>query len=62
MTVSALSRKTGQGEELPISTGPLEGINDKIKVLKRQAYGLRDIDYFQLRLFFIHEAVPAFPG
>jgi len=46
----------------PISTGPLEGLNNKIKVLKRQAYGFRDMAYFKLRLFFIHEAAPAFPG
>lgn len=46
----------------PISTGPLEGLNNKIKVLKRQAYGFRDMAYFKLRLFFIHEATPAFPG
>jgi transposase len=45
-----------------ISTGPLEGLNNKIKVLKRQAYGLRDLDYFKLRLYFIHESTPAFPG
>lgn len=45
-----------------ISTGPLEGLNNKIKVLKRQAYGFRDLDYFKLRLYFIHEATPAFPG
>ena len=38
-----------------ISTGPLEGLNNKIKVLKRQAYGFRDKEYFKLRLFFIHE-------
>jgi transposase len=46
----------------PISTGPLEGMNNKIKVLKRQAYGFRDLDYFKLRLYFIHESTPAFPG
>jgi transposase len=45
-----------------ISTGPLEGLNNKIKVLKRQAYGFRDMDYFKLRLFFLHEATAAFPG
>ena len=39
-----------------ISTGPLEGLNNKIKVLKRQAYGFRDMDYFKLRLYFLHEA------
>jgi len=38
-----------------ISTGPLEGLNNKIKVLKRIAYGFRDIEYFKLRLFFLHE-------
>ena len=45
-----------------ISTGPLEGLNNKIKVLKRQAYGFRDQAYFKLRLYFIHESVPAFAG
>ena len=45
-----------------ISTGPLEGLNNKIKVLKRQAYGFRDHDYFKLRLYFLHEAAVALPG
>ena len=45
-----------------ISTGPLEGLNNKIKVLKRQAYGFRDQTYFKLRLYFIHETIPAFSG
>jgi transposase len=45
-----------------ISTGPLEGLNNKIKVLKRQAYGFRDQFYFKLRLFFLHEQTPAFAG
>jgi transposase len=45
-----------------ISTGPLEGLNNKIKTLKRQAYGFRDMEYFQLRLAFIHSAIPRFPG
>jgi transposase len=39
----------------PITTGPLEGINNKIKVLKRAAYGYRDTSFFALRLLFIHE-------
>ena len=30
----------------PISTGKLEGLNNKIKVAKRDAYGYRDEDYF----------------
>ncbi|MCG6537671.1 MAG: ISL3 family transposase [Syntrophales bacterium LBB04] len=45
-----------------ISTGPLEGINNKNKVLKRQAYGFRDKLYFKLRLFFLHQQTPAFAG
>ena len=45
-----------------ISTGPLEDLNNKIKVLKRQAYGFRDQAYFKLRLYFIHESIPAFSG
>ena len=40
----------------PISTGPLEGLNNKIKVLKRTAYGYRDMKFFGLRLLFIHES------
>jgi len=42
--------------QYPISTGPLEGLNNKIKVLKRTAYGYRDTHFFGLRLLFIHEA------
>jgi transposase len=34
----------------PISTGPLEGTNNKIKTLKRQAYGFRDQEYFKLKI------------
>jgi len=40
----------------PITTGPLEGLNNKIKVLKRKAYGCRDSAFFALRLLFIHES------
>jgi transposase len=39
----------------PISTGPLEGLNNKIKVLKRRAYGYRDLEYFKLKILDIHE-------
>ncbi|MEA3495734.1 MAG: transposase, partial [Bacteroidota bacterium] len=34
-----------------ISTGPLEGMNNKIKVLKRKAYGYRDVQYFKLKIY-----------
>lgn len=33
-----------------INTGILEGINNKIKVIKRVAYGFRDFDYFALKI------------
>lgn len=38
-----------------ISNGKAEGINNKIKTLKRQAYGFRDYEYFKLRLYHLHE-------
>lgn len=41
--------------DFPISTGPLEGLNNKIKVLKRMAYGYRDQDFFSLRILTLHE-------
>ena len=40
----------------PISTGPLEGTNNKIKTLKRQAYGFRDQDYFKLKIKALHHS------
>jgi len=35
----------------PISNGPLEGLNNMIKVTKRVAYGYRDDEYFFYKLF-----------
>jgi transposase len=35
----------------PIHTGKLEGVNNKIKVLKRKAYGYRDLRYFTLKIY-----------
>ncbi|MER3525394.1 MAG: hypothetical protein C4326_15470 [Ignavibacteria bacterium] len=34
--------------KFPIHTSRMEGINNKIKVLKRKAYGFHDIEYFSL--------------
>lgn len=42
----------------PYNTGLLEGINNKIKVLKRMAYGFRDDAYFFLK---IRAAFPGIP-
>ena len=45
-----------------ISTGPLEGMNNKIKTMKRQAYGFRDLPFFKLRIMAIHETKYALVG
>lgn len=34
----------------PLNTSVLEGMNNKIKVIKRQAYGYRDSEYFFLKI------------
>jgi transposase len=41
--------------DYPVTNGKIEGINNKIKTLKRQAYGYRDNEYFKLRLLHLHE-------
>jgi transposase len=37
-----------------ISTGPLEGTNNKIRTMQRQAYGFRDRAFFMLRIYALH--------
>jgi transposase len=46
----------------PISTGPLEGANNKIKTMKRQAYGFRDQEFFKLKIYALHETKYALVG
>ena len=48
--------------EYPISTGPLEGTNNKIKTMKRQAYGYRDTEFFHLKIYALHETTYALVG
>jgi transposase len=48
--------------DFPISNGPLEGTNNKIKTMKRQAYGFRDRDFFKLKIMAIHETKYALVG
>jgi len=48
--------------DYPVSTGPLEGTNNKIKTMKRQAYGFRDIEFFKLKIMAIHETKYALVG
>lgn len=42
-----------------LSTSLLEGINNRIKVIKRMAYGFRDDEYFFLKT---RSAFPGIPG
>ena len=35
----------------PIHTGKIEGVNNKIKVIKRKAYGFHDLSYFTLKIY-----------
>ena len=46
----------------PISTGPLEGTNHKIKTMKRQAYGFRDLEFFKLKILALHTTKYALVG
>jgi transposase len=46
----------------PISSGPLEGTNNKIKTMKRQAYGYRDQEFFRLKILGIHQTKYALVG
>ncbi len=36
--------------DVMVSSGPMEGTNDKIKTMKRQAYGFRDMEFFKLKI------------
>jgi transposase len=45
-----------------ISTGPLEGTNNKIRTMQRQAYGFRDQEFFKLKILALHEAKYALVG
>ena len=48
--------------DVMISSGPMEGTNNKIKTMKRQAYGFRDIEFFKLKILAIHETKYALVG
>jgi len=48
--------------DYPISTGPLEGLNNKIKTMKRKAYGFRDKEFFKLKIMDCHRAKYALVG
>lgn len=46
----------GTSARFPMNTSILEGVNNRIKVIKRMAYGFRDSAYFFLKI------KDAFPG
>lgn len=48
--------------DYPISTGPLEAVNNKIRLLHRQAFGFRNPDFFQLKLYALHRLRYALVG
>jgi transposase len=48
--------------DCPITTAALEGTNNKIKTMQRQAYGFRDHDFFKLKIYALHETSYALVG
>jgi len=48
--------------DYPISTGPLEATNNKIKTMQRQAYGFRDQVFFKLKIYALHLTTYALVG
>ena len=57
MAATIMAHRTGvlAWYDCHISTGKVEGINNKIKVMKRNAYGFRDERYFEFRLYALHD-------
>lgn len=57
MAATIMAHRTGilAWYDCHISTEKVEGINNKIKVMKRTAYGFRDEHYFKLRLYALHD-------
>ncbi len=45
-----------------LSTGPLEGTNNKIKTMQRKAFGYRDMEFFKLKIMALHETKYALVG
>jgi transposase len=45
-----------------LTSGPLEGLNNKIKTLKRNSYGFRNQEYFKLKILAIHRTRYALVG
>ncbi len=48
--------------QFPISSGMMEGLNNKIATLSKRAYGFRDLEYFKLKIKAVHETRYALVG
>jgi transposase len=48
--------------EMRITSSAMEGTNNKIKTIKRQAYGFRDHGFFKLKILAIHRTKYALLG
>jgi transposase len=48
--------------DVMITSGKMEGTNNKIKTMKRQAYGFRDLEFFKLKILASHESKYALVG
>jgi transposase len=48
--------------DCPITTAALEGTNNKIRTMQRQAYGFRDQEFFKLKIYALHETTYALVG
>jgi transposase len=48
--------------DFKISSGKLEGFNNKIKTMQRQAYGYRDQEFFKLKILALHTVKYALIG
>lgn len=61
-TLNKHSKKILAYYDIPISTGPLEGTNNKIKTLQKKAYGYRDEEFFKLKIMALHRSRYALIG
>jgi transposase len=43
----------------PVSNAAAEGLNNKIKVIKRRSYGFRDFEYFRLKVLQCAGSLPS---
>lgn len=57
MAATIMAHRTGilAWYDCHISTGKVEGINNKIKIMKRNDYGFRNERYSELRLYALHD-------